>query len=162
MDEESTSASPMPPLEEVAKLMPVHVQDLFMRLMVNLNEEQIIKLPQFLTEFADIFVKDDTDLGCFSAIQHKINTGNSKPIHQHMHSTPLGFAEEEEKHLKKMLDCGVIQPLNSEWSSPLVLVRKKDGDICWCIDFCAVNNFAKKDAYPLPLIEECPDALSGT
>ena len=109
----------------------------------------------------DIFAKDDTDLGCFSAIQHRINTGNSKPICQNMHQTLLGFAEEEKKHMKKMLDCGVIQPSNSEWFLPSVLVWKKDGDIHWCIDFHAVNNVTKKDAYPLLLIEECLDALSG-
>ena len=88
------------PLEEVVKLIPV--QDLFMRSMVNLNEEQSIELDQFLTEFADIFAKYDTELGCFFAIQHRINTSNSKPIHHHMHRTPLGFEEEEEKHLKKI------------------------------------------------------------
>ena len=79
-----------------------------------------------------------------------------------MHQTPLGFAEEEEKHLKKMFNCGVMQPSNSERSSPLVLVWKKDGDIHWGTDFCAVNNVTRKDAYPLPLIEECLDALSDT
>ena len=162
VDEESTSASPVPPLEEVVNLLPVHVQDLFMRSTVKLNKEQSVELAQFLNKFVDIFAQDDTDLGCFSAIQHRIDTGNSKPICQCMHQKPVGFAEEEEKHLKKILDCGVIQPSNSEQSSPSVLVWKKDGDICWCIGFCAVNNVTKKDAYPLPLIEECLDALSGT
>ena len=118
VNEESTSVSPIPTLGEVVKLIPVHVQDLFTRSMVNLNEEQSIELTQFLTEFADIFAKSDTDLGYFSAIQHRINTRESKPIHQHMHQTLLGFVEEEEKHLKKMLDSGVIQPSYSEWSLP--------------------------------------------
>ena len=62
---------------------------------VNLDEEQSVKLAQFLIEFADVFAKDDTDLGCFSATQHCINTGDSKPIQQQMHQTPLGVAEEE-------------------------------------------------------------------
>ena len=61
-----------------------------------------------------------------------------------------------------MLDCGVIQPSNSEWSSPSVLVWKKDCEIHLCIDFCTVTNVTKEDAYPLPLIKECLDALSGT
>ena len=68
------------------------------------------------------------DLGCFTAVQHEIDTGDAKPVHQRMHHTPLGFAEEEEKCLK-MLDSGVIQPSNSEWASPSVLVRKKDGSV---------------------------------
>ena len=77
-----------------------------------------------------------------------------------MCQTPLVFGEEVEKHLKKMLDCGVIQPSNSELSS--VLVWKKDGDIHWCINFHAINNVTRKDAYLLPLIKECLDALSNT
>ena len=78
-----------------------------------------------------------------------------------MHQTPLGFAEEE-KHLKKILDCGVIQQSNSEWPLPSVLVQKKDGDFCWCINYCTINNVTRKDAYPLPLIKESLDALSDT
>ena len=66
VDKESSSASHMLPLGDVVKLIPVHVQDLFTRPTVNLNEEQSIKLALFLTQFADIFAKDDTNLGCFS------------------------------------------------------------------------------------------------
>ena len=61
-----------------------------------------------------------------------------------MRRVPLAFTGEEEKHLKKMLDCHVIQPSTSEWSSPSVLIRKRDGDIRWCIDFRAVNQVTRK------------------
>ena len=105
--------------------------------------------------------KDDTDLGCFVGVEHSIDTGDAKPIKQPMRRVPLAFTGEEEKHLKKMLDCKVIQPSSSEWSSPSVLIRKQDGDIWWCIDFRAVNQVTRKDAYPLPLIEQCLDTLAG-
>ena len=60
-----------------------------------------------------------------------------------------------------MLKVGIIEPADSEWTSPPVLVRKKDGSVRWCIDYRKLNNATKKDTYPLPLIEECLDALSG-
>ena len=60
-----------------------------------------------------------------------------------------------------MLKVGIIEPADSEWTSPPVLVRKKDGRVRWCIDYRKLNNATKKDTYPLPLIEECLDALSG-
>ena len=41
------------------------------------------------------------------------------------------------------------------------MIRKRDGDIRWCIDFRAVNAVTRKDAYPLPLIEQCLDSLAG-
>ena len=60
-----------------------------------------------------------------------------------------------------MLDYKVIQPSVSEWASPSVLIWKQDGDIHWCIDFRAINAVTRKDAYPLPLIEQCLDSLAG-
>lgn len=79
-----------------------------------------------------------------------------------MRRTPLGFEKEEEEHLGKMLQCGVIRPSTSEWASPPVLVRKKDGSVRWCIDYRALNSVTVKDAFPLPLISECLDTLSET
>ncbi|XP_062602775.1 uncharacterized protein LOC134264500 [Saccostrea cucullata] len=58
-----------------------------------------------------------------------------------------------------MLDKGIIVPSVSEWSSAPVLVRKKDGTVRYCIDFRGVNKITKKDAFPLPNMEECLDTL---
>ena len=74
----------------------------------------------------------DTDLGTFTAVKHHIDTGNSKPIKQRMRRTPLGYANEEQDHLEKLLKAGVIEPSCSEWASPNVLVRKRDGSVGWC------------------------------
>jgi hypothetical protein len=74
-----------------------------------------------------------------------------------MRRIPLGFEKEEEAHL----DNRVIQPSSSEWASVPVLVRNKDGGMRWCIDYRKLNSVTVKDVYPLPLIEECMDALSG-
>ena len=75
--------------------------------------------------------------------------------------TPIHFQEEEEKHLKKLLDIGVVEPSNSEWTAAPVLIRKKDGSVRYAIDYRALNNVTVKDAFPLPLIEDCFDSLSG-
>ena len=74
--------------------------------------------------------------------------------------TPAFFAGEEEAHLKKMLDAGVIQPSILEWASALVLIRKKDGQVRWCLDYRRLNNVTRKDVFPLPLIDEYLDTLS--
>ncbi|MCG7866422.1 MAG: RNA-directed DNA polymerase [Candidatus Thiodiazotropha taylori] len=60
-----------------------------------------------------------------------------------------------------MLQARVIQPSSSEWGSPPVLVRKRDGSVRWCVDYRALNNVTVKDVYPLPLVEDCMDMLSG-
>ena len=78
-----------------------------------------------------------------------------------MRRSPLGFEKQEKANLEQMLAAGVIEHSHSEWASPPVLVRKKDGSWRYCIDFRAVSNVCAKDAYPHPLIEECLDSLAG-
>ena len=60
-----------------------------------------------------------------------------------------------------MIEMGIIEPSNSEWASPPVLVRKRSGTIRYCIDYRFLNDATRKDAFPLPVIEECFDALDG-
>ena len=60
-----------------------------------------------------------------------------------------------------MLERGVIEPSTSAWSSPVVLKTKKDGTTRFCVDYRKLNSVTIKDAYPLPRIDECLDALSS-
>ncbi|VDI81408.1 Hypothetical predicted protein [Mytilus galloprovincialis] len=78
-----------------------------------------------------------------------------------MRRTPLGFAQEEEAHLEKMLQSGVIQPSVSEWASAPVLIRKRDGSVRWCVDYRRVNGACSRQIFALPLVEECLDTLAG-
>ena len=64
--------------------------------------------------------------------------------------------------ITKMLEGGQIRRSKSPWRAPIVLVRKKDGTLRFCIDFHTLNNVTVKDAYPLPRIDECLDALNGS
>jgi hypothetical protein len=69
---------------------------------------------------------------------------------------------EVEKEINNMLDKGVIETSNYPWSSPIVLVRKKDGSIRFCIDYRKLNDVTIKDCYPIPRIDTTLDALSGS
>ena len=60
-----------------------------------------------------------------------------------------------------MLDLGAIRPSNSPWASAIVLVRKKDGRLRFCIDLRRLNSRTVKDAYSLPKIESILDSLIG-
>ena len=60
-----------------------------------------------------------------------------------------------------MLDAGVIRPSNSPWCNAVVLVRKKDGSLCFCIDFRRLNSLTVKDSHPLPRICETLESLVG-
>jgi hypothetical protein len=73
-----------------------------------------------------------------------------------MHKTHI-----EEEEIDKMLKSGVIIPSKSPWSSPVCLVTKKDGSTRFCIDYRRLNTATKKDAFPLPRIDEALDSLNG-
>ena len=70
--------------------------------------------------------------------------------------------DEVREHLKLMLDAGAIHPSNSLWCNAVVLVRKKDGSLCFCINFRRLNALTKKDSHPLPRICEMLDSLVGS
>ena len=112
-------------------------------------------------QYADIFATHDFDLGDFNEIEHEIDTGDHKQVKQRMRHTPACFVNEEEGHLKKMVDAGVIQESTSAWASAPVLIRKRDGSVRWCIDYRALNDATIKDVFPLPLVEDCLDTLAG-
>ncbi len=61
-----------------------------------------------------------------------------------------------------MLDRGVIEPCQSSWASPVVLVTKKDGTTRFCVDYRKLNDITRKDAYPLPQIDDTLDVLCGS
>ena len=146
---------------EGSEKLPEYMRTLYEKSCRNLTSAQAKKVLQVLLKFLEVFAAMDLDIGRFTALVHYIRTGSAFPIKQGMRRSPLGFEQEEKKTIDSMLDAGVIEPSQSEWASPPVLVRKKDGSWRYCIDFRAVNNATIKDAYPLPLIEECIDSLAG-
>lgn len=142
--------------------LPIQLQDLFKRSQQNLSDDQVQELSQLLQHFHDVFAKHDLDLGCFTQVKHHIDTEDARPFREKMRRTPIGFEGEEQKHLEKMVEAGVIVESSSDWASAPVLVRKKDGSVRYCIDFRRLNSLTVKDAFPLPLIEDCMDTLAGT
>ena len=72
------------------------------------------------------------------------------------------MVEEVRNHLREMLESGSIRPSQSAWCNAMVLVRKKDGGLCFCINFQCLNAHMKKDSYPLPRIQEALESLVGT
>ena len=114
-----------------------------------------------ILEFSDIFSKDDFDLGCLSGVEHSIKTHDEIPIAEKFRRTPLQFQKQKQEYIEQLLKQGVIEPSVSEWSAAPVLVRKKTGELRYCIDYRALNAKTYKDNYSVPLIEDCLDSLYG-
>ena len=114
-----------------------------------------------LLDFADIFSRGPDDLGWTAKIKHKIDTSDAAPIRQQVRRIPPMRRQEASTLLKEMLQKEVIQRSASPWASPIVLVRKKDGSTRFCVDYRKVNNVTRKDAYPLPRVDDTLDTLAG-
>ena len=72
---------------------------------------------------------------------------------------PLAVRQEVSRQLQKMQDEGIIQPSNSPWASPIVMVRKRDGSHRFCVDYRELNSVTKLDTYPLPRVDDLLDQL---
>ena len=123
------------------------------------HNEQREQIERLCTEFADVF---DPALGCTNCVEHSIPTGNAKPIYHQPRRVPLAWAEKFREEISGMLKAGVIGPSTSPRTSPIVPVRKKDGETRVCIDYRKLNTVTEEDRYPMPHIEEMLEKLGKT
>ena len=114
-----------------------------------------------LAEYHDVFSLDPAVLGCTHSTEHMIKVTDDTPFKELFRQiTPL-LVEEVQNHLWEMLESGGIRPSQSTWCYDVVLVRKKDGSLQFCINFCHLNAHTKKDSYPLPRIQEALGEFGG-
>ena len=109
---------------------------------------------QLLAEYHDVFSLELVELGCTHSTKHTIKVTDDTPFKERFRWIPPLMVEEVRNHLREMLESGAIRPSQSAWCNAMVLVRKKDGSLHFCIDFRCLNACTKKDSYPLPRIQE--------
>lgn len=126
-----------------------------------LNDIEIEQINSLLGKYTDIFVSDDSELTQTNLVQHRIDTGYNKPINSVPYKTNLKTKHKVQEIIQSYLNKKFIQPSNSPWASPFVIVPKKDGSIRFCIDYRKLNSVTTRDVYPLPRTDECLTALQG-
>ena len=125
----------------------------------NLPWQERSRLHSFLLERHQDFSLEDGERGETSLVEMHIDTGDSSPRKQPVRRIPFAVRQEVATQLRKMQDSGVIQASNSPWASPVVLVRKRDGSLWFCIDYRDLNSVTKADTFPLPRVDELLDQL---
>ena len=164
------------------------VNGLVERAAPHLTDEKCQQLRAVMAARKHLFAAGKGDLGRTDIVQHQIHTGDPPAIKQRVRRYPAARRQEERQLPKQhsmwapvgpqlgkdwgpfgnaawvvedMLAIGIIQESNSAWSSPTVLVKKKDGTTRFCIDYRRLNQVTKVDAYPLPHIEDSLNTLGS-
>ena len=126
----------------------------------NLSKDEQGKLLRVLDLFTDVMSTHESDTGLTDLIVHQIHTGDAAPINVRPYR--LSFAERREvsKLIEEYVAAGFIQESDSPWACPIVLVRKKDGTLRFCCDWRKLNKVTRRDAMPLPRIDDMIDRLA--
>lgn len=115
------------------------------------------KIMQVLRRYSAMW---DGTLGTITATEHRIDLEKgTRPIRSMHYRQGPALRQKVEAEITKMLNAGVIEPVTSEWASPVVLVPKKDGTLRFCVDYRRLNTKTLADAYPLPRMDDCIDSL---
>ena len=128
------------------------------------EEKQIILVPvqKLLHEFEDVFA-EPKGLPPVRYCDNKIPLiDGAQPVNLRPYRYNPELKNEIEKQVSEMLESGVIQPSQSAWSSPALLVKKKDSTWRLCVDYRQLNTLTIKSKYPVPIIEELLDELHGS
>jgi len=117
-------------------------------------------VPSEYHEFADVFSKTKAEvLSPHHPYDLKINLEEgAQPSVGPIYSLSASEQEALKEFIEKNLNMGFIQPTSSLHSALVLFVKKKDGSLCLCVDFCSLNHISKKDCYPLPLISDLLDS----
>ena len=174
------SASPVPPTEllpEMEAILGVEARPEAMSVVVrqeklleklNLNglvhwsSMNAVVVRELVLAYHDVFALESNELGCTSAIDHEICIKNGKPFKEQFWHRPPPLLEEVHASHQDMLEVGAIHPSQSPWYNAVVLVRKKDGTLHFCVAFRCLNTWTKKDSYPLPRIQEALESMTGS
>ena len=90
-----------------------------------------------------------------------INTGSKLPVHSRVYRTDPMKQKHLNNTIKEMLEHGQIEKSHASWSSPVLLIKKKDDTYRFVVDYRQLNNLTERDSYPLPRIDETLNRLSG-
>ncbi|XP_076847994.1 uncharacterized protein LOC143493459 [Brachyhypopomus gauderio] len=127
-----------------------------------LSAEEQAEVRALLVKYSSVFSAHEGDLGCTTLISHEIPLLDQTPVRQRYRRIAPSDYEAVKTHINQLLQARVIRESSSPFASPLVLVRKKDGSLRLCVDYRLLNARTRKDAFPLPRIEETLDMLAGS
>lgn len=150
-------------VEEVLKLSETKKVDLPLNeIQIGpVNEQQKEKLFQLLNEYRDCFAQSQEELGCAKSAHMKIQLNDEKPFTYRPYKMSRFEQETVGNMVKELLENNIIRDSDSDYCSPVLLIKKKNGENRLCIDYRKLNYLTIKENYPLPRIDDQVDRLQG-
>ena len=123
-----------------------------------LTVEQKQQLHDLLSDYSDIFsdVPQVTNV-----IKHVVNTRTNDPIYKRPYPLPYAMRNQVKEEVDKMLKAGIVESSDSPYAAPVLLVRKKDNTIRFCVDFRALNSETILDPRPMPRMDDVLHRVSN-
>lgn len=121
----------------------------------NLDDIQRQKVYEMLENTKGALSKGESDIGSANVTPHQIELTNNTPIWQKHRQFAEPVNQEIEKQCQELLSLDILEHSDSSWSSPVVPVRKADGQLRLCIDYRKVNSVTKTENFPMPNINNC-------
>lgn len=106
---------------------------------VHLKPKEVYALKKFLIEYADVFAKSDTDLWRISIVKHTIDTQDARHLKEPPRRVPHHLESEINKQMDEMLNKNITEKSVSPWASGVVLAKKNDGSLRFCVDCRQLN-----------------------
>jgi len=155
----STSPQPTPLIDSSTQLQELQAKGLQVDA-TGFSDAQRDQLIALLYANRDLFTSDLSELPGTDVMTHTIDTGDARPIRQRPYRHSVEARKEIDRQIDVLLESGIIEPSDSPWGSPVVLVRKKNNTHRLCIDLRRVNSVTKASFFPLPLLEDVLHTVS--
>lgn len=146
-----------------AQVQPDGVDKQISSLKINPNLPPNMKneLLSLLFRFKKVFAFNEKELGCANNAEHVIETNTEQPVKQRPYRVSYFERTQINELVQRMLDDGIVVPSISPYASPVVLVKKADGTMRFCVDYRKLNAITKVNVYPIPRMDDLFDRLNG-
>jgi len=127
----------------------------------HLQPNEAKQLTKLIKENLDCFARNLSEIGSVKDAECEINLTSNMPVNARPYRIPETLKPELKRQIDELLEAGIIEPSKSPYSSPVVMVKKKDGSLRLCCDYRRLNQITIRDVFPLPNINEIFDKLRG-
>ena len=117
------------------------------------------KTRNILLKYKSVFKREGKQ--CMQVGEHRLELKDYTPIRQRPYRTNWTSQKIIDETVEQLLEEGIISKSDSDWASPVLLVKKKTGDLRLCVDYRVVNKVLRKDEWPLPRIQDIMDTLGN-